>query len=358
MRILFVTTDLASGGAQRVVSILANRFSLGHAVAVVTVQGDKVKYELDKRVKYIPILVKHSDKIGRVFERIVLIRKAFKEYKPDVIISFETENNIYSIFCKAFLNLKLIVSERNDPNRDPDSSIVRKLRDLVYPFADGLVFQTKDAQAYFSCKIQNKSVVIPNPVNNTFVRERYPGERKKDIVNVSRLYPQKNLEMFIDIISKVTEKYPEYRGVIYGDGPEKERLLVYAASKAIADNIVFAGFTDNVATAIQDSSIYLCTSDYEGISNSVLEAMTLGLPVVATDCPIGGTRMMIEDGKNGYLYPIGETDIAVERIIKLIENDDIANKLGSKAQEIKNKWSQECITARWQEYIESLTKMR
>lgn len=354
MKLLFVTTDLASGGAQRVVSLLANHFAKSDEVFVLTVQGDKVKYELDDRVNYVPIVVKHTNKILRVYERIQQIRKAFNSIEPNVIVSFETENNIYSLFCNAGNKRKIIVSERNDPYNDPPSNVTKVIRNIIYNIADGFVFQTPDARSYFNKKIQHKGIIIPNPVNEKFETEDLVVERNKVIVNVCRLSKQKNLKLFLDILLNVCNKFPDYSGIIYGEGPEKESLKEYAESIGLKDKVIFAGFCDDVKSAIYNSKLFLCTSDYEGISNSILEAMMLGLPVVATDCPIGGTRMAIKNGYNGLLFPTGDVKTGTDLVSEIILNPDFANKLGNNARLIKNLWSIDRIVGDWRDYIEEI----
>ncbi len=351
MRVLFVTEDLANGGSERVISVLANGFAEEHESAVAAIRWDKVVYTLDDRVKYYSFKDENKGKLKRTLGRFLFLIKAIKDYKPDIVVAFDTIPITYSYICCKLTKQKLVVSERTEPSKHLGKGIISKLYFKAFDKSTGAVFQTEEAQKYFNPDVQKKSVVIPNPINDEFVTERYKGERTKEIVTACRLTAQKNIRLFIDIISEITKKYPEYKGIIYGDGPDLEKLKAYAKEKNAEDNILFAGKVSNIKERIYKSQFYLCTSDYEGISNSMLEAMALGLNVVSTDCPVGGARMAITSGIDGMLFPVGDRDAGVEAISKLIESPELSDSIGEAATKICERWSSKRITQKWIDFL-------
>ena len=109
----------------------------------------------------------------------------------------------------------------------------------------------------------------------------------------------------------------------------------YAKELNISDNVKFMGQKANVQTYIVNASVFVSSSDFEGMSNSMLEAMAIGLPVVCTDCPIGGARMVIKNNINGILTPVGDDRIFADEIIGLLKNPEKAKRLGKQASELR-----------------------
>lgn len=353
-KIMFVIGQLSNGGAERVVSVLANSFAdKGFDVSVVTLIKDEVAYELDKKVNYINIHTAFQNKLLRIASRTSGLRKTIKNIAPDVIIAFTTEINLYAIVANKFSEIPLIISERNDPYRDPPQKIVRKLRDAMYRNADGFVFQTPDAKAYFSRILKDKGTVIPNPISGN-LPERYEGERTKRIVTVSRLYPQKNLGLLIRAFANVHKDFSEYRLEIYGDGYLREELCELTRSMGIWEYVDFKGYQTDVYKKIYDTALFVLPSDYEGISNAMLEALGMGIPVVCTDCPIGGARMFISNYENGILVPVNDEAALTEAMRRILLDKELSDRISANATEICNILSPDKIADKWCGYIDSV----
>ncbi len=351
MRILFVTEDLANGGSERVVSVLANTLCKENEVGIVAIRHDRIVYPIDSAISYFPFLHENTGKVSRTAGRLSLLRGTIRDFKPDVVIAFDVIPIVYAYICSRFMPTKLVVSERADPAKHKRTGFVGKTYFKAFSKADGAVFQTPDAMSFFDKELRERGTVIPNPVNESFARDIYAGKRTKEIVTACRLTNQKNLKLFIDIVHDVHGKYPEYRGVIYGEGPELGALQAYAASIDADAYVSFAGYTDHLAEDIYKSRFYLCTSDYEGISNSMLEAMSLGLTVLSTDCPVGGARMAITPNTDGMLFPVGRKEEAVQAMCELIADEKKADGLGARAAEIKERWSVAAISQKWMDYL-------
>ncbi|MCI8617932.1 MAG: glycosyltransferase family 4 protein [Clostridia bacterium] len=310
-------------------------------------------YELKNDIKLTVLKCKSKNKVFQKLERILKLRKEINKNKEEItIISFEYFVNMQTILANMFLKNKLIVSERNDPARTGNGKITRKLRNLLYRFADYLVCQTPGAKDYFPKKIQNKTVVIPNPIMPD-LPNRFEGTRKKEIVTFCRIEKQKNLTMLVDAFKLLNEKYPEYKLVIYGDGSERESLKKYIKEIGMEQQIELNDFIQNIHSKITDSAMFVSSSDYEGISNSMLEAMGIGLPTVCTDCPCGGAKMMIENDENGILVPVRDKVALYKAMKKIIENPGFAEMISNNATKIKYKLEQNKICELWMNLIKN-----
>lgn len=351
MRILFTIGTLGGGGAERNVSLLANELAKrGYEVGILTIWGDEQVYELDERITYMPINPPSGNKLWRFFKQLSGIRPAIKKYKPDLVISFLADVNAFVLLMSRFMKCKVIVSERNDPHIDPTIPVFRMLRKIAYSFADGFVFQTPDARDYFSKTIKYKPVtIIPNPVRKDL--PQHVDNNSKVIITACRLTPQKNLSMLIDAFEKIVEKYSDYKLHIYGEGEQQIELQRYIEEKNLQHCIQLKGFDKNVCDRINEAQIFALSSNYEGMSNSMLEALAMGMPTVVTDCPIGGARMMIQNGENGILVPVGDTVSMADALLTLVEDEEKRKKLSQNAQRLRSDNSIEKITEKWISFI-------
>ena len=239
---------------------------------------------------------------------------------------------------------------RNDPKHDTLSTVERVLRYLNFRYAHKVIFQTEEIMNCFSKPIVKHGVVIQNPLPNVIVS--YDGERDKRVVAVSRLEPQKNLTMLIDAFALAQKANTRFLLQIYGDGTEREMLTKYIKTKGLSQSVQLMGFTKNVSEKICNASIYACSSDYEGLSNALLEAMAMGLAVVTTDSGGGGARSVILDGENGFLIPVGDTERMADAMRKLMKDPEQCNRMGCRAKQIKEKLSESKICKQWKSAIE------
>lgn len=346
-KVIFITNILGNGGSGRVMATIANHLAQkNYKIEVYSFLDNYDLYEIDNRINNTVIKCKSKNNQIKKIERIFKLRKIFKANKDATIISFEYFVNMQTILATLFLNNKVIISERNDPSRHGNKFLINNLRNLLYRFTDVLVCQTNDAREYFPKKIQDKAIIIPNPIMHNLPK-RFNGERKKEIVTFCRIEPQKNLKMMIDAFMLLNKDYPEYNLSIYGEGSKKQELINYVNSMKLSNKVYFYDFTDNVHSKIIDKAMFVSSSDYEGISNSMIEAMAIGLPCVVTDCPCGGARMMIENNENGILVPVGDTKKLYESMKKIINEKKFSNKLSMNAVKIKETLAEDKIVRRW-----------
>lgn len=359
MKIVFVSQPLSTGGAERVVASLANKFfEMGNQVKIVVVDnGDENVYYTHPEIEFVHIK-KASNPIIDLIYRANKMRQFFAEYKPDVIIPFTTQKNVSVLLATLFTKHKVIACERNNPVSDPSDKLLRILRKLLFWTAEGYVFQTKEARNYFSKRIQRKSCVIPNPIKENII-EPWTGAREKKIVVVSRLNPQKNLDMAIDLMASISKTHPDYRLEIYGKSYMGSYTYENKLKKRVSDEklekyVLFKGFSSDVHEAIKDATIFLITSNHEGMSNALMEALALGLPCISTDDSNGGARALINDHKNGLLIPVGDSAECIRAVEELLNNGDLRKNISQNAIAIRDELSASKIAEKWLNYIKTV----
>lgn len=359
-KIIFVIGIMGKGGAERVIAAISNELVKSNfEIEIITIYGNRQDYYLDGRIKLYPIICKNRIRLLRPFERIVRLRKMIKRSNPDAVISFLADVNIHTIISMIGILIPLIVSERNDPRQDPEYSWQRKMRDILYRKVDGFVFQTVDAANYFKNLIPKKSkhTIIPNPLTPNLPNYDYSIDNKR-LITACRLNPQKNLRMMIDAVRDVREKGILCSLDIYGQGPMQKDLEEYIKRIKCEDFIKLKGFSNRIHDEMLGSEGFLISSNYEGISNSMIEALAIGIPVIATDCPVGGARMYIEDHMSGWLIPVGDTVQFSNAIKELLTDKKRREKYGKEASKVRSILDTKSITGKWEEFISSVIQNR
>ena len=210
--------------------------------------------------------------------------------------------------------------------------------------------QTQEALEYFPKNIQKKSVVILNPIKDNLPR-RWIGERRKNIVNFCRLEKQKNLPLLIDSFKEFHQKYTDYTLTIYGDGKEKSFIERYIRERELEDCVTIHPAVSDVHEHIKDAIMFVSSSNYEGLSNSMIEAMAIGLPTICTDCPCGGARMVIRDGENGLLVPVNDKDEMIKAMSKIAADDNLREYIALNGSKIRYELSKDKIVGMWEKII-------
>lgn len=354
MNLMFITPGMIYGGAERVISILSNEWiKLGiNVTIVITSEETSCVYSLSDKIELVYLNGLNKDKFLPHLDLIKRLRKLIKEKNPDKIISFMNDTCAYTIISTIGLNIPIFYSERNDPNnvnQDIKNKIFKKIVEIC---AKGIVFQTEGAKLYYSKKVQKKSKVILNPMNLENLPLCSHLERKKEIVTIGRLENQKNQSLLIKAFSIIYKKYPDYVLKIYGKGSLKEKLLKLIKELKLEDKVYLMGNSKNVLNEIKDSSLFVLSSDYEGLPNALMEAMVIGLPCISTDCSPGGARMFIEDGKNGYIVPCNNKEELIKAMDKVLASRLIAKKIGEEAKKLKDNVKSEIIAKQWLDFLE------
>lgn len=318
-KIDIITKAMTSGGAERVIAQLANYFVVrGICCRIITTDDREVMYPLNEKVKVVPIGKKSDNKVIDRVQRYKAIRKLVLLEKPDVVLSMPEDTGIYVILALLGTGIPVYVSERNNPWVMPDVKVTRFLRKVAYPFATGLIFQTEMAKSFFSPKIQKKGIVLQNPVDAARIPEPYAGKREKRFVAVGRLEPQKNFPLLIKAFAEFNKEEPDYKLTIYGEGRERKKLENLIKDLGLQNNIELPGRDKDVLNKINSAAAFILSSDYEGMPNALIESMCMGMPIISTDCPSGGPRELICDGKNGLLVRVNDINGMTDAMRKIV----------------------------------------
>ncbi len=363
-KIVFHLNCLEQGGAERVVTTLANYFvKHEYQVYIATQWYGENEFAIAKQIERVHVgLIGKQKKASRplqFFYRIINLKKYLKKVKPDIVIAFAQKANYRALMATAFTKIPVIVSVRTDPYKDYMGIKNKLLIALLFSRASGNVFQTIGAKEFFSKKIQEKSRIILNPIHEAYLNMPSAVVRRKAVVQSGRLVRSKNQLMLLEAFETVHEAHPEYVLELYGDDSgdgTKELLEQFIADQQASGYIKLMGACNNLEERIADASIFAFSSDFEGLPNALMEAMALGLPVISTDCPCGGPATLIQNEVNGLLIPVGDKKAMAEGIKRLIEDNELAEKMGEKARAISKLADTQTVCEQWKSYIEEICK--
>ena len=362
-KFLFFITGMPMGGAERVMSTLANQFvRKGDEVRILTMKAPECAYELDPRVELIGAYatmeirspVKAFKSAVSVVRGIRIYKKQLKDYQPDLVLAFLTYTNMIATILKR-KNTPVVISERCDP-RERNRGII-KLVNRIYPKADCIVCQSKTIEKYFK-RIDSGSntVVIANPVNAGSINCEHIKKREKKIIAAGRLSTQKNYALLIKAFNLIKAEFPEYRVEIYGQGPEKDNLELLIAEHGLQDQVFLMGTKPNVMKQEANAALYVMSSDYEGFPNALAEAMASGIPVISTDFPSGVAHELITDGENGFVVPLRDEEKMATAMRTVLSDEALQQTMSRNNELVREMLSEESIYQIWKNLLETLIR--
>lgn len=355
-RINFFVKSMYGGGAQRVIIVLAEEFiRLGYEINIIAMY-DECDYPINDKISIIPIYI-NSEKLN-IENNYVNLDSVYDRCKfnsNDVFIACSSSATLYEYAlyfwekCNATDKPKIIAALTNDPQNSPSSRSGQMKRDAMFEkveCVDGrFVFQTKEAMEYFSESIQKRGTIINNPITQN-IPLPFSGIRKKAIVTAGRLNFQKNFPLLIKAFFNVLKKHKDFELHIYGKGEEENKLRELAKNDR---RIIFKGFSTNLLDEIKDATCFVLPSNFEGVSNVMLESLCLGIPTICTDCPVYGARHFIDNGISGLIIPMEDPYAMTEAINRIIEDPEFGRFLSENATKVSERLNVEEIC---QQYID------
>lgn len=355
-KIMFVNGDSDVGGAGKMMKYVVNATSASFASAsLVEIYSDIIRSGISENVKVFPLGVRLQGIFKFRFNAILKIRKIIKCEKPDIVLTFVNHEALLTLLATIGLPTIVCSAEREDPfsNKFPWNILYR----LLFKFSDFGFFQLPLAKKFYYKRSQ-KGFIIPNVFIPNKHFKRYEGVRKKTIVAAGRFVPDKGFDILIKSFEKVHSLYPDYKLIIYGNGPCLEKCQLLAVDLGLNDYIFFPGYVKDLAETIKEDGMFVLSSFFEGIPNSLIEALSTGIPCISTDCTPGGPRYLSKNGKNILLVPTKDKDAIAKAIIYLIENPAIANKLSLSGPEILLDLTDEKIKNQWLSAFKHIINMR
>lgn len=361
---LFIVPSLSKGGAERVVSILSSELVKNEREAVVITHfKTNDDYKTDDNVKIICLSDlyenEYRDKMSVFFliKLLYRLRKNILEESPDYILPFLWTTCVrteLALICSKYKK-NVIQTVRNNPSIFPKNKIAEIYRNFLVKKSRMTIVQNVEQKKYFNENVQEKIKVLPNPVSEEILNLKRTEETNTiNIIGVGRLEKQKNFELLIEAFSQVYKKNKNVRLKIYGDGSQKEKLQSLINNLQIQDYAELCGRSSNYSEIYGLSSIFILSSNFEGMPNTLLEAMAVGLPCISTDCPTG-PRDIICNNENGILINMNSISDLVNSIEKIISDKDFSNKIAKNARlTIRQRYSSNIICKRLIQECENL----
>lgn len=349
MKVVVVIPSLEQGGAERVISELANDWArAGHDIHVLTLYAKKDFYTVDSSVTRWRLDMIYSGRIKKIVNKIrtlMKMRARIIRLQPDFVLSIGYHFNVLSIIATRFTGIPVFVSDRS--NLKVKLPLVTWIgRKLLYRLANGVIAQTEFAKKMIERDVKSRNVVvIHNPLKEISIPCGV--SREQIILNVGRLVKEKGQEHLLNAFAKLDA--PGWKLVILGEGPLRETLEQKAHELGIEGRIEFHGAVKDMDWWLARASIFVLSSLSEGFPNALCEAMAAGLPCISFDCD-SGPRDIIVDGKNGFLIPVGDHKKLRATISLLLNDTDLRDIIGTNALDIRLRLTKENTTWRYLDF--------
>lgn len=358
-RVTFVISSLNAGGAERVMSRMANYWAAqGAEITLITLSNGEQSpfYKLDPAVRLIPLgISKESstafDAIFSNIKRLSSLRRTIRETHASAVISFIAATNVLVSLATIGLKIRVILSERNEPSMQNIGKTWDFLRRISYPFANSIVVVNEYARNYFPQRIRKKTVMIPNPVMP-------PAEvtsediilAEPSIVAMGSFDHQKGFDMLLQAFAKISERFPDWSLTILGDGKLRPALESLRDELGLNSKVYMPGIVNNPYDYLSRTDIFVLSSRYEGFPNALCEAMASGAAVISFDCKTGPAQI-INDGVDGILVPHEDVDALAAAMTNIMGDEIKRNSLKAAAPEIINKFSIDKVMNMWADVI-------
>jgi glycosyltransferase involved in cell wall biosynthesis len=371
MRLTFVVSNLACGGVQRVTAWLSGALARrGHQVTVITFASDASDFfHLPQDVSRVALGITASrpTPLWRLpavtASRLARIRRAVQSSAPDVVISRAAPVNVPTLLALRGPDYPVIVTEHGDTPAQRDASapwpwrkrLWYRMRRLCYPAAFAVVSASQAIDRQFSWLPVRRRAVIHNPfapIGRLAPCRDVPHRLR--VVSMGRLAPDKGFDVLLRAFARIAERFREWQLLIIGDGSLRGELQRLAHELALDDQVLFTGAVTDPSALLQSAQLYVMASRCEGFPNALGEAMSCGLPAIATDCP-GGVRELLRDGVDGCLVPPDDAATLADALADLMADPEKRTRLGRRAEEVVERFGCEKTLDEWEQLLQRAT---
>ena len=345
-KIIIFSPSLVAGGLERVISVLSKPLADHYEhVKLITWHDLPFFYRIDERVRI--VCVEKECGTRNILTKMRWFRRYVILENPSVLISFSAPFNMIAIFSLFMTGVKVLVSERVDPKAFRWGKFKFLIRDILYWLADGILVQTDTSRRNYRKSLQKKAEIIPNPIvmPKTIVGGALHNVYKPIVVTATRLVKQKRLDDLINAFEIFHNTHQDYKLIIFGEGSERDTLEKLIRDKRMTDIVSMPGAIQKLWDELKFARMFVLPSAFEGMSNSLIEAMCLGLPCISTR--VSGSIDYIQDGENGLLVEVGNVEKLAMAITKIADNDWLARKLGENASMVYNELNVDVVSRLW-----------
>lgn len=344
--ILFICGHLDIGGAGKILKFVANN-CLDHysCVSILCCSQEAYSPSINPQIHLYSTTIPSRITIISRLQTMREIRSIVKKLSPSIICAFTSEVSVMGRLATLGLKSLYVSAERGDPYTLP--YIWKILTHFSYSCSDACIFQLPKARDYYGKIVLKKSYVIPNPFILPYNVTPYAGLRNKTIVSAGRFQPEKGFDTLIEAFAKVVSRHPDYSLIIYGEGPLIKDYQKQIEALGITGKVSFPGYVQNVAESVRKEGMFVLSSLLEGIPNVLIEAMSVGIPVVSTDCSPGGPAFLTDNGRRGLIVPMNDSKAMSNAIMELIENKELYEKLEKEEPKIREILDEAVISEKW-----------
>lgn len=347
--VAFVLAGIGAGGAERVIALLSSMvIERGWKATVISFdRPDAATYhDFHPDVGFVFLsdaAGRQRSGLGRTARRLSALRKALAGDEFQLIVSFLTKINTLTLLASRGLGVPVVVSERNNPLRQQASPVWRWLLAGLYRHAAVIVLQTDRSRKCLPSAQRARARVIPNPIA---LPASIPEPVEYQITAVGRLTEQKGFDLLIDAFAKVALQHPEWKLVIWGDGPLRQVLMDRSERHGLAHRVVLPGLSPSHGAWINPGQIFVLCSRYEGFPNVLAEAMAAGMAPVAFDCEFGPSEM-IDHGQSGLLVPPEDIDGLADALERLMVSSYLRSAFAHEAARSASRFELLHIGEQW-----------
>jgi GalNAc-alpha-(1->4)-GalNAc-alpha-(1->3)-diNAcBac-PP-undecaprenol alpha-1,4-N-acetyl-D-galactosaminyltransferase len=359
MQITLIIPGLTSGGAERVMVLLAQGFlQRGHIVSVITLSGkDTDFYSLPTAIERIALNVRQKSPtlihgVWNTIFRLIRIRQSVRATQPDIVISFMAPMNILTSLALLRSKYPRIGTEHISPKTILCEQPWERLRRFAYLNLNKLVSVSQDVNKDLEWLPEEKKTVIYNPfipIPDITSKFRLPSgvdPNKKWIISMGRLSYQKGFDLLLTSFQAIADKYPDWQLLILGEGELKHDLENLRDQLKLSEQVVFTGAISPPFSILQNSDLFVMSSRFEGFPMAHGEALACGLPVIATDC--SGVRELIRDDIDGILVPNEDVTALAAAMSRLMSDETERNRLATHAPEVLERFSLDKVLDCWE----------
>ena len=365
-RITFVISSLRVGGAERVLSRMANYWAeRAWPVTMVTLEpASSDFYALHPAVVRVGLDVSGRSTSAwsaarNNLRRVRTLRRAIQDSRPELVISFMVPTTIITLLATLMARVPVIVSERTDPVRAPLSRVWGAMRRMTYPLAHAVVVQTPEAQDWADAFLRHDVVhVIPNPVpeprhGSAAADVATVDDKTRQVIAIGRMDSYKGFDLLLRAFAACADRRPDWTLTILGDGEERPRLELLARTLGVESRVRLPGTVADPTPFLRRADLFVLSSRFEGFPNALLEAMAAGLPVIATDCA-GAPRRIVREGVDGLLVPTDDVTALAHAMGTLLDDEPLRRRMGKSATDVTKRFDVRRIMEVWESVIDAV----
>jgi GalNAc-alpha-(1->4)-GalNAc-alpha-(1->3)-diNAcBac-PP-undecaprenol alpha-1,4-N-acetyl-D-galactosaminyltransferase len=360
MKVTLIIYALGGGGAERVMSIVANYWaSQGWDITLLMIVGPTKPsfYSLDPRIKLKSLGIAENSAnifaaIVNTWRRVRILRREIIASEPDVAISFMNSVNVYNIWACWNLNIPTIVSEHTYPGANDAGRIWQFMMKKFYRYADLVTVLTQNAVPFYPPESGYQTIVMPNPIATpapVVAMERLLPTFS--LISVGRLDPRKGFDLLFRAFHQLRDRHPDWQLTILGEGEIRSELEELRSELKLEDCVHLPGAVKNVPEYLHQADLFVMSSRVEGFPMALCEAMACGLATIATDC-LSGPRDIIDSGVNGLLVPSEDVNALAVGLDALMSDPEKRQQLAQNAPQVLDRFGLEQVMVLWSKAID------